>query len=86
MLKNGDMLESLVKEFSESFPEFKRVLIDERDMYLTSSLKNAAQPMPNEFVHGGFQPACVVGVVGLGHMKGIKENWNKEFNINEIIG
>ena len=43
----------MLKEFGASFPEFKRVLIDERDMYLTSSLRNAYQPVANEFVPGG---------------------------------
>jgi pheromone shutdown protein TraB len=64
------MLDALLKEFGSSFPEFKRVLIDERDMYLTHSLRSAYQPVPNEFVQGGFSPACVVGVIGLGHMQG----------------
>jgi hypothetical protein len=30
-------------------------------------------------------PACVVGVVGLGHVAGIKRNWNKEFDIESIL-
>jgi pheromone shutdown protein TraB len=30
-------------------------------------------------------PACVVGVVGLGHMPGIKKNWNKEINMDDIL-
>jgi hypothetical protein len=47
------MLDALLKEFGASFPEFKRVLIDERDMYLTNSLRNAYQPVPCEFVPGG---------------------------------
>jgi hypothetical protein len=29
--------------------------------------------------------AKVVGVIGLGHMAGIKENWNKNFNIDELL-
>ena len=52
-LKKADLLEILTKEFGEHFPEFKRVLIDERDMYLTSSLRDAYRPIPNEFVPGG---------------------------------
>lgn len=69
-LKKHDILETLVKEFGNMFPEFKRVLIDERDIFLTYSLKQASQPIPNEFLAEGFSPACVVGVVGLGHCKG----------------
>lgn len=52
-LKRSDLLESMLKEFGSTFPEFKRVLIDERDMYLTDSLRKAYQPVPNEFVPGG---------------------------------
>lgn len=84
-LKKSDMLDAMLKEFGSSFPEFKRVLIDERDMYLTHSLRSAYQPIPNQFVEGGFVGAKVVGVIGLGHMAGIKENWNKNFNIDELL-
>ena len=52
-LKQSDILEALTKEFGATFPEFKTILIDERDMYLTCSLRNAYQPIPNEFVAGG---------------------------------
>lgn len=81
-LKNLDLLDALLKEFGATFPEFKRVLIDERDQYLTYSLQKASQPIANQFQPGGFQPACVVGVVGLGHVPGIKNNWNKPVNID----
>lgn len=52
-LKNMDLLDALLKEFGASFPEFKHVLIDERDQYLTYSLQKAAQPMQNQFQPGG---------------------------------
>lgn len=74
-----------MEEFGSTFPEFKTVLIDERNMYLIHSLRMAFQPIPNEFVSGGFTPARVVGVVGLGHVKGIVENWDKQFDIQSII-
>jgi len=84
-LKNLDLLDALMKEFGASFPEFKKVLIDERDQYLTYSLQRASQPIPNQFQPGGFIPACVVGVVGLGHIPGIKNNWNKQISIDYLI-
>ena len=84
-LKKKDMLDALMEEFGSTLPEFKTVLIDERNMYLTNSLRMAYQPIPNEFVAGGFIPARVVGVVGLGHVKGIQENWNKDFDIQSIL-
>jgi pheromone shutdown protein TraB len=84
-LKKTDILEMLTKEFGDQFPEFKRVLIDERDMYLTSSLRDAYKPIPDGLVTSGFSPAIVVGVVGLGHIKGIQNNWNKKLNLEEIL-
>lgn len=30
-------------------------------------------------------PAVVVGVVGMGHVPGIEQNWEKELNIHEIM-
>ena len=57
-LKRSDILDTLVKEFGDSFPEFKRVLIDERDMFLTNSLRTACRPIPNEFIRGGFKTFC----------------------------
>ena len=71
-MKNSDMLDTLMKEFGTIFPEFKKVLIDERNMYLTSSLRSAFQPLPNELSPGEFLPTTVVGVVGLGHVAGEK--------------
>ncbi len=84
-LKKKDMLDALMEEFGATFPEFKTVLIDERNMFLTNSLRGAFQPVPNEFVAGGFVPARVVGVVGMGHLNGIKANWNREFDIKELL-
>lgn len=46
------MLDTLLKEFGSTFPEFKRVLIDERDMYLTNSLRNAYQPIVQDHTPG----------------------------------
>jgi pheromone shutdown protein TraB len=33
----------------------------------------------------GVVPACVVGVVGLGHINGIKNNWEKPIDLTEIM-
>lgn len=84
-LKKADLLELITKEFGDQFPEFKRVLIDERDMYLTMSLRDAYQPLANELVPGGLSGCVVVGVVGLGHVKGIVSNWNKQLDLTEIL-
>ncbi len=36
-------------------------------------------------INKGVLPACVVGVVGLGHVNGIKNNWNKDVNIDYLL-
>ena len=57
-IKEQDALNSMMQEFGKSFPEVKQVLIDERDQFLASKIKNA----PGQ---------KVVAVIGAGHMKGI---------------
>ncbi|MTI66074.1 MAG: TraB/GumN family protein [Firmicutes bacterium] len=65
-LKSKDMLTSALNELSDSFPELKTTLIDERDKYLSHKIKNA----PGE---------KVVAVLGAGHVPGIlKEIHNKQ--------
>lgn len=39
--KNRDMLEQILAEFAEHYPEFKEVFVAERDIFLTYSLQNA---------------------------------------------
>ena len=59
MLK-GDVLSELMKELGEAMPALKRVLIDERDMFLTHKMRDA-------------EGERVVAVVGAGHVEGIKK-------------
>lgn len=57
-LKKADAIETLVKSFSEELPETKRVLIDERDLYLAYGIQRNLAPK-------------TVAVVGAGHVTGI---------------
>ena len=57
-IKEKDALNSMMQEFGKSYPEVKQVLIDERDQFLASKIKNA-------------QGDKVVAVIGAGHMRGI---------------
>ena len=59
-MKRKDVLASLMEEMGQSFPELKRVLIDERDVYLAEKIKEA----PGE---------RIVAIVGAGHVEGIKK-------------
>lgn len=72
-LKKKDVLAGLMEEMGQSFPDLKRVLIDERDIYLAEKIKES----PGE---------KIVAVVGAGHVEGIKKaiNANNSHRIAEI--
>lgn len=70
-LKSEDMLDSMLSEFTASFPKLKVPLIDERDQYLAHKIKEAP---------GG----KIVAVLGAAHVPGIKEEINKKQDIKAI--
>src|SRR6187399_1742411 len=57
-LKDRDTISELVREFAEVMPRLQRPLIDERDRFLMSAVREA----PGK---------CVVAVVGAGHVSGM---------------
>ncbi|MCK4752836.1 MAG: TraB/GumN family protein [Planctomycetes bacterium] len=57
-IKETDQLESLMAEFTEKFPEVKKRLIDERDIYLAQKIRHT----PGQ---------KIVAVIGAGHVPGI---------------
>lgn len=59
-MKSQDMLTAALDELSKSFPQFKAILIDERDKYLAQKIKEAPGNK-------------VVAVLGAGHIPGIKK-------------
>ncbi len=67
-MKNKDVLETLLEEIGESFPEIRRVLIDERDRYLAQKIRTAPGNK-------------IVAVVGAGHVPGIEKYWNRSFDL-----
>ena len=73
----------ILGELAAELPALSRVLIDERDVYLAHSLMRAANCI--EEPHG--QPQRVVGVVGIGHVSGIKSHWMSEEckNVTELL-
>ncbi|MFO7666498.1 MAG: TraB/GumN family protein [Desulfobacterales bacterium] len=70
-MKQEDVLETLLVEVGKSLPVLKRILIDERDMYLSQKIKSA----PGE---------KIVAVVGAGHVKGIKSFWNDTIDTDSL--
>lgn len=70
-MKSQDMLDSALNSLSDSFPELKMTLIDERDQYLAEKIRNA----PGD---------KVVAVLGAGHVPGIKEEIYKEHDLEKL--
>lgn len=59
-LKKTDILSELMLELGQVLPELKRVLIDERDTFLSERIKKA-------------EGKRIIAVVGAGHVEGIKK-------------
>lgn len=78
-LKEKDMLEQALSEMMGEYPEMTSVFLTERDMYLANSLQFAAAT--NSLSES---PAVIVGVVGLGHAAGIKEQFYKEITKEQM--
>jgi pheromone shutdown-related protein TraB len=70
-LKEKDQLESVMVEFADKFPEIKKRLLDERDVYLSQKVRSATGK-------------TIVAVVGAGHVKGISSHILKEESIEEL--
>lgn len=72
-LKEKDVLTELMEELGDTLPDLKRVLIDERDVYLVEKIKSSPGNR-------------IVAIVGAGHVAGMKnifEEDNKD-KIGEI--
>ncbi len=75
-LKQKDALSELMDEMGETLPDLKRVLIDERDIFLVEKIKTTPGKR-------------IIAVVGAGHVEGMKkqfssENKNKIHDISQI--
>ncbi|MGM8216700.1 TraB/GumN family protein [Bacillaceae bacterium W0354] len=70
-LKNKDMLDSALLEFTKAFPRLKKPLIDERDQYLAQKIKEA----PGD---------KVVAVLGAAHVPGITKQIEKDHDIKKL--
>jgi len=71
-LKKQDQLEAAMAEFTGQYPEIKKRLIDERDIYLAEKIRTAPGKK-------------VVAVVGAGHVDGIKEQIAQEHSLEELM-
>ncbi|XP_015784086.1 traB domain-containing protein [Tetranychus urticae] len=74
--KEKSSLDQMLNEMAQEYPPLSKVFVDERNTYLTYSLQLAASPIPCPQTKK-LVPSVVVGVVGIGHVPGIKECWGK---------
>ena len=73
-LKQKDVLSNLMEELGDSLPDLKRVLIDERDIYLVEKIKSSPGKR-------------IVAVVGAGHVAGMLNKFpvDNKNKLTEII-
>lgn len=64
-LKKKDVLSGLMDELGDSLPDLKRVLIDERDIYLVEKIKSSPGKR-------------IVAIVGAGHVSGMIEKFDRD--------
>jgi pheromone shutdown-related protein TraB len=67
-MKERDVLENLLSEIGEAMPELRRILIDERDLYLLEKIRSAPGKK-------------IVAVVGAGHVPGIEKHWQEKVDM-----
>jgi pheromone shutdown-related protein TraB len=70
-MKKKDVLDALLSEIGEVLPEVRRILIDERDQYLSYKIRHAPGNR-------------IVAVVGAGHVPGILNSWNQEADLASL--
>ncbi|MDD3441088.1 MAG: TraB/GumN family protein [Kiritimatiellae bacterium] len=70
-LKQQDQLEAMMGEMGKAFPEIKKRLIDERDVYLAQKLRSAPGRR-------------IVAVVGAGHVPGMLRSIREEVSLAEL--
>jgi len=68
-LKKEDLINNLMKELGKQFPSIKRVLVDERDLYISEMIKHSPGKK-------------IVAVVGAGHLEGIITHLNSDKKID----
>ncbi len=70
-MKKKDVLEMFLSEIGKSFPEIRRILIDERDQYLVHMIRSAPGKK-------------IVAVVGAGHVPGIQSHWEQRIDLDAL--
>ncbi|KAI6181331.1 hypothetical protein M3Y98_00817700 [Aphelenchoides besseyi] len=91
--KDKDLLETLLDEMAGEFPQLSEIFVKERDQYMTHVLHEIMQSYTTNKILAwtnvrksvDYQPLNIVAVVGIGHLKGIQENWSRHINQNALL-
>lgn len=70
-LKEADALEAAINDIAKEFPTVKKVLVDERDQYLSTKIKTA-------------KGQKVVAIIGAAHSIGIQKHIENTYNLKEL--
>jgi pheromone shutdown-related protein TraB len=70
-MKKQDTINAILDEFTDSFPQLKVPLIDERDQYLAEKIRNA----PGE---------KIIAVLGAAHVPGITKEIHKKHDLKKL--
>ncbi|MCK5699292.1 MAG: TraB/GumN family protein [Candidatus Aenigmarchaeota archaeon] len=70
-LKEKDVVTQMMEELGREIPSAKKVLIDERDIYIANKIRTSPGKK-------------IVAVVGAGHIEGIKKHLKKKENIEPL--
>jgi len=82
-----DDVTKMVQEMKDGYPGVAKIIIDERNVYLTAMLQATVrqkQKVTKEIHPSGTLPAVVVAVVGIGHQEGIQELFQKPVTREEL--
>lgn len=71
-LKQKDVMSGLMQELSSEMPSIKKVLVDERDVYIANKILSA-------------EGKKVVAVVGAGHVDGVKKYLDRKRDIAQLL-
>ncbi len=71
-LKTEDQLNKALEEIGKRLPKVKRILVDERDIFLAQKIKNAPGNK-------------IVAIVGAGHVPGILKNISQDYDLDPLL-
>ncbi|KAI1703914.1 traB family domain-containing protein [Ditylenchus destructor] len=88
--KKQDALEELSKEWTRNTPQLHKVLVEERDQYMTHILHTLLERTTAQKIAAcekaglRYEPVTIVAVVGIGHIAGMKARWNTNLHKDDF--